>query len=165
MESIIPIKGRVKFSITLDPGVWIFDDRRIDLDTFFTEKKEVVDELEEYKKNISKHWDREIMEAAVFPPTLKSEKKYEKEKILTGSFAIALKPFLQHAEIEEGASVLRVITTEDELTFPLSIASDFILAFSHQGKPLAADGPVHIYFQDGSNQHHPIKNIRAFVVE
>ena len=40
MESIIPIKGKVKYKLTLDPSVWIFDDRRIDLKTYFTKPKE-----------------------------------------------------------------------------------------------------------------------------
>ena len=35
LEFIIPIKGAVKFTITLDPTVWIFDDRKIDLDDIF----------------------------------------------------------------------------------------------------------------------------------
>ena len=29
------IKGKVKFTITLDPSVWIFDERKADLDYFF----------------------------------------------------------------------------------------------------------------------------------
>ena len=39
MSTIMPFKGKVKFPITLDAGVWIFDDRRIDLNTYFTEEK------------------------------------------------------------------------------------------------------------------------------
>ena len=88
MENIISISGNVKFPITLDPGVWIFDDRRVDLNTYFDEAIEKTDALEEYTKSISKHWDREIMEGAIYPPTLKSEKKFEKEKVLTGTFGI-----------------------------------------------------------------------------
>ncbi len=90
MESIIPIKGNVQHTITLDPTVWIFDDRRIDLETFFTSSYVEKDELEEYKKEMGKHWSREIMEGATFPPTLKSERKFEKTQMLTGSFGISL---------------------------------------------------------------------------
>ena len=39
-------------SITLDPTVWIFDDRRIDLKTFFTESYVEKDEMEEYKREM-----------------------------------------------------------------------------------------------------------------
>lgn len=90
MENIIAFKGNVKYQITLDPGVWIFDDRRVDLTTYFTQEDIRKNELEEYTKAVSKHWDREIMEGAVFPPTLKTEKKFEKEKVLTGTFGIPL---------------------------------------------------------------------------
>lgn len=37
--------------------------------------------------------ERQIREGAVSPPTLKSEKKYEKEKLLDGTFGIKLEPF------------------------------------------------------------------------
>ena len=82
MENIIIISGNVKYTITLDPSVWIFDDRRVDLTTYFTTKLENSKSLEEYTKAVSKHWDREIIEGAIYPPTLKTEKKFEKEKIL-----------------------------------------------------------------------------------
>ncbi|MDN8677450.1 peptidyl-prolyl cis-trans isomerase, partial [Staphylococcus aureus] len=32
MSDIIMLTGKVNFTITLDPGVWIFDDRKVDLD-------------------------------------------------------------------------------------------------------------------------------------
>ena len=80
MERIIPVKGEVNFKITLDPGVWIFDDRRIDLTTFFTTEHIETDELAEYTKNMSAHWSREIMEGSTNPPTIQTEKKYEKKR-------------------------------------------------------------------------------------
>src|SRR4051812_18681546 len=116
MENIIILSGKAKYTITLDPTVWIFDDRRIDLSTYFSETNERTNELEEYTKSISKHWDREIMEGAVYPPTLKTEKKYEKEKVLTGSFGIQFQPFLKNAEPDENATtlVIRTATLEQE---------------------------------------------------
>ena len=79
MENIILVNGKVKFSITLDPSVWIFDERKLELTSFFDEKKNKVNELEEYTKSISKHWDREITEGATVPSVVKTEKKYMKE--------------------------------------------------------------------------------------
>lgn len=35
MDSIVMIEGNVKYKITLDPSVWIFDDRKIDLKQYF----------------------------------------------------------------------------------------------------------------------------------
>ena len=80
MKGIIPIKGNVDFQITLDPGVWIFDDRKLEIESLFDHLHSKEDELEQYTKSISSHWDREIMEGAVYPPTLKSEKKYHPER-------------------------------------------------------------------------------------
>ena len=64
MNTIMSIKGKVKFPITLDSGVWIFDDRRIDLNTYFdTEEDSQALKDEEYTKNVSKFWDKEIRES------------------------------------------------------------------------------------------------------
>ena len=129
MESIIPIKGKVKFSITLDSGVWIFDDRKVDLTTYFNDTTEKVDELEEYTKAVSKHWSREIQEGATYPPTLKTEKKYEKEKILNGTFAIPFAPFLSNAEPVEGATTLVIETETGNHTLELIQADQLLIGF------------------------------------
>jgi hypothetical protein len=165
MEKIILITGKVKYTITLDPSVWIFDDRRLDLTTYFSTETQQMDELEEYKKAVSKHWDREIMEGAVVPPTLKSEKKYEKEKVMTGSFGIPLRPFLNNSGPLSDASTLVISSTNGDLEIPLAEANELILGFSDQGKPLSTDGPVHVYFGDGSNQENPIKNVKKFIIK
>ncbi|WP_342541857.1 peptidyl-prolyl cis-trans isomerase [Paenisporosarcina sp. FSL H8-0542] len=166
METIIPIKGNVKFKITLDPGVWIFDDRRIDLKTFFTEQQLEKNELDEYTKKMSAHWSREIMEGATYPPTLKTEKKYEKTKILTGTFGIYLKHFLKNAEVNKNAKSV-VIETEsgEEHSFTLEQADSLIFKYSQDGKPLNEDGPVYVLLADGSNLENPIKHVQAVRVD
>jgi hypothetical protein len=165
MKDIISFKGKVKFPITIDPSVWIFDDRRIDLSAYFEKEHVQIDEEEEYKKSISKHWDREIREGAVFPPTLKTERKFEKEKVLTGTFGMPLAPFIQNAEPDESANTLVIETDQDEFSFSIEKAKEFILQFSINGKPLREDGPVYVIFGDGSNRDNPIKNVNAFRIE
>lgn len=165
MEKIILFSGKVKYPITLDPGVWIFDDRRVDLTTYFHTEEEKKDELEEYTKEISKHWDREIMEGAIFPPTLKTEKKYEKEKVLTGTFGIPFKPFLKNAEPDNHASTLVIVCEEEEISIPLEKAEELILGFSENGRPLLKDGPAYVYYGDGSNKENPIKKVKEFRIE
>ena len=165
MENIIMFSGNVKYPITIDPGVWIFDDRRVDLTTYFDVETEKKDELEEYTKSISKHWDREIMEGAVFPPTLKTEKKFEKEKVLTGTFGIPFKPFLKNAEPDSNASTLIIICDDKEVRLSLDQANELILGFSENGKPLLEDGPAYVYYGDGTNRDQPIKKVREFRVE
>lgn len=165
MEFIIPIKGAVKFNITLDPTVWIFDDRKIDLDEFFAGEYEYKDELEEYTKVTSAHWSREIIEGATFPPTLKTEKKYERTKVLTSTYGIDLKQFILNAEPLEGASTLVLETKEGEYSFAFEELDSILLKFSHKGKPLREDGPVHVLKKDGSNLNNPIKFVTAFRIE
>jgi hypothetical protein len=165
MENILHIEGNVKFTITLDPGVWIFDDRKVDLNTYFSSNIEKEDELSAYTKSISAHWDREIREGAVFPPTLKTEKKFEKEKIINGSFGIPFEPFLKNAEPNENASMCIIETEHNIVEVPLQEAYSLILGFSKNGKPLKEDGPVHVYFGDGSNVKESITHVRKFIIK
>lgn len=162
MKTVIQITGNVQHSITLDPGIWIFDDRRIDLDTFFTGDYVERDEMEEYKKAMGKHWSREIMEGATFPPTLETEKLFEESKDITGTYGIYLNHFLKNAVPHKDATTISFETQDGEsYPFPLEKLDDFILKYSIDGKPLREDGPVHILLKDGSNIEEPIKNIIA----
>lgn len=165
MENIILLSGNVEYPITLDSGVWIFDDRRLDLTTYFSSEKKKSDALLEYTKAVSKHWDREIMEGTIQPPTLKTEKKFEKEKVLTGTFGIPFKPFLQNAEPRPDAKMLVIKCSDREYELLLENAFELIIGYSNNGKPLSLDGPVHVYFGDGTNQLEPIKNVREFIVK
>ncbi|MFT4416076.1 peptidyl-prolyl cis-trans isomerase [Fredinandcohnia humi] len=165
MDSIIMLEGKTKYKITLDPGVWIFDDRRVDLLTYFDSIRSKVDELSEYTKQVSHQWDREIREGAIYPPTLKTEKRFEKEKVLTGTFGIPLKDFIANASPTEDASIFTILHGDQRTSISLKEAYDAILGFSKDGKPLLEDGPVHFYYGDGSNRMNPIKNINTFIIE
>lgn len=164
MNSIIMLKGKVNFQITLDPGVWIFDDRKVDLTTYFVQEQETRDELEEYTKSVSKHWEREIREGAIYPPTLKTERTYEKQKVLNGTFGIPLKPFLENAVIQNDATAVQFVTDAETITVPIEEANEVILGFSKKGKPLKEDGPVHVYYGNGSNASDPIKNVKEIFI-
>lgn len=167
LTSVIFIKGNVKHSITLDPGIWIFDDRRIDLDTFFTEGYEEVSAEIEYLDAAGKHWSREIMEGAVFPPTLKTEKGFEEDKDeVDGTFGIFLNHFLKNAEPNEDATTI-LFETKDGSShkFPLEQLDQFILKFCENGKPLKVDGPAQLLLTDGSYNDKPIKEIIAITIE
>ena len=166
MKSIIQIKGNVQHSITLDPSIWIFDDRRIDLDSFFTDSYVEKDELEEYKKAMGKHWSREIMEGSTFPPTLETEKQFEKTRELTGSYGIYLNHFLKNASPHEDAQTISFETINGENhSYPLTKLDDFILKYCVDGKPLRDDGPIHVLFKDGSNIDNPIRNVVTINIE
>ncbi|MEK4424293.1 peptidyl-prolyl cis-trans isomerase [Solibacillus sp. FSL K6-1523] len=165
VETIIPIKGAVTYQLTLDPTVWIFDDRKLDLTTYFITEK-VEEDNEKYLRDMGAHWSREIMEGAVFPPTLKTERKFDRKGMLTGTFGMNLNPFLINAQVNEGATeVVLECSTNEEYSFSIEEASTLILKFSQDGQPLLGDGPVHILFADGSNIDHPIKNVTAIRVQ
>lgn len=164
MNDTIQISGRVKFPIMLDPGVWIFDDRKLDLTTYFDEEQTEVDELEQYTKEVSAHWSREIQEGAAYPPTLKTEKKFEKQKIMNGTFGIAAKPFIENAEPEEGAEYVTFVTAKERHTFPIDEAKKMIFWFSRDGKPFREDGPAYLVDPSGSNRENPIRQLREIVI-
>jgi hypothetical protein len=48
MHDIILITGNVKFNITLDPTIWIFDDRRFELADRITETEGLAIEIEPF---------------------------------------------------------------------------------------------------------------------
>ena len=166
MTSIMPIKGNVKFQITIDPTVWIFDDRRIDLTTYFEQERTQVNAEEKYLADVGAHWSREIMEGAVFPPTLKTERKFDRKGMMTGTFGMEIAPFLANAEILPEASTV-VFECEDgsEHNFPIDEAKTIIFKFSQDGKPLQEGGPVHVLFADGSNVDNPITGVVAIRVD
>ncbi len=162
MNSIIQVSGLVNFPITIDPTVWIFDDRKQTADTVFA-PVEVKDELEAYTKEASKHWDQEITEGAKAPE--QSTKTYKKVEMLTGTFYMALAPFIKNAEPQEEAKTLLITTEEEEeYAIPLEEIGSIFLLFCIKGKPLTEDGPVHIFDQTKGPEQTPIKNVRAFKI-
>ncbi|WP_409275468.1 peptidyl-prolyl cis-trans isomerase [Neobacillus sp. SCS-31] len=163
MDGIIQVTGKVKFPITIDPGVWIFDERRVDLETIFEHAQESGSELEAYKKSASQQWDKEITEGAQLP-TAPGKKTYEKQKVLEGSFGMPIEPFLKNAEPDADASTLIVKADGKEYSFPLSEACNLIAAFSYKGRPLREDGPIHLYLKDGSNRDNPIRKVTELII-
>ena len=159
MNSIIQVSGSVKFPITIDPTVWIFDDRKVTEEVVFQPQEES-DELENYTKAASEHWDREITEGAKMP----EKQGYKKVEMLTGTFYMPLSPFISNAEPTEDAKSFIISTKEDRITIPLDSLQDVYLLFCVKGKPLTIDGPVHLYFSSLGKNQKPIKNIESFQI-
>ncbi|MFP3490850.1 peptidyl-prolyl cis-trans isomerase, partial [Staphylococcus sp. SIMBA_130] len=78
----------------------------------------------------------------------KSIKRFEKERVLTGSFVIPLKPFLSNAE-PAGEKVQLESSDGNQHVLTMEEAMNGFLRFSKDGKPLREDGPTHFYFGDG----------------
>ncbi|NEU29508.1 peptidyl-prolyl cis-trans isomerase [bacterium LRH843] len=166
-EFVFFIDGAVKFPLTVDPTVWIFDERKVDLTTYFDKARTEKDEELEYTKAISAQWDKEITEGSA-PPRLhtnENEIKYEKQKLIHGSFGIPLKPFLENTEPFAEADQIEIVQADGESIFiPFNRALSCIVGFSKNGQALKEDGPVHLYFGDGSNRYAPIKQVIRFTV-
>ncbi|MFD1066114.1 hypothetical protein [Oceanobacillus locisalsi] len=146
---IVMIKGNVGYPITLDPTVWIFDDRKVELENAFTEKEE------------------EETSSFIFhkPPVNRSVSKMEGEEYLKNSYVIPLHDFLNNAEPKTDAQEVEFIKSSGENeTVSLEDAKNGYLLFSSEGKPLFEDGPVHFYDKDGSNKDNPVKYIKEIHV-
>ncbi|RXT13621.1 peptidyl-prolyl cis-trans isomerase [Ammoniphilus sp. CFH 90114] len=165
MSDIILIKGKVQHGITLDPSVWIFDDRKKRLDEFFVlDVKE--DEDTAYQRSIGQQWDKELSEGAALPNPEKEKQLFVQKKDISGDWAVPFKPFLQNAQPIEGASaVICHLESGEHVELDLQTAMDSILCFARDGKPIRQEGPVHLLFADGSNRNEPIKGIQQFEVK
>ena len=163
METILPIKGKVNYSITLDASVWIFDDRKIELEEFLkfdgsSEKNE-----NDYIRTQAERFEREL--TGIKPPVNKSIKRFEKERILKGSFVIPLKPFLSNADPTNDSEKVQLDFKDgSKQSMTMDEAMNGFLRFSQDGKPLREDGPTHFYFGDGSNASDPFKNVTGITV-
>ncbi|MFB5660714.1 peptidyl-prolyl cis-trans isomerase [Alteribacillus sp. HJP-4] len=164
MEFIVFISGRVRYPITIDPTVWIFDERKVDLTTYFDQDNSEEAELERYTKAISKQWDKEITEGSQAPkknPT--NEVRSKKEQLIHGTFGIPFRPFIENAEPEDGAEKVVIQTSEGaEHIVALEQAKRFIIGFSYDGQPLRETGPIHVYNGDGSDRENPIRFVTGF---
>ncbi|SFJ92160.1 hypothetical protein SAMN04487936_105219 [Halobacillus dabanensis] len=163
---IVQIEGNVKFPITLDPTVWIFDDRKKTFSEIFEGEENETDHLEEDElKRRSTRFDREVYQQKINPPVNKSINRYEKQRILKGTFLMPLKPFLHTSEPLKDVKKATLVTHEGEEIVDADVLAESLLHFSEDGKPLQEQGPVHLYFKDGSNRSNPIKGIKKIVLQ
>ncbi|UFU00898.1 hypothetical protein KO561_08180 [Radiobacillus kanasensis] len=161
---IVEIEGKVQYPITLDPTVWIFDDRKVLLEEAFkTESNEdvVTDELEQ----ASLRFDREVYQQKVKPPVTNSIAKYNRKELLENSYVMPIRDFLNTAEIKPEANSVELVSRFGNETISIDQLRNSLLLFSNAGKPLYDDGPIHLYFKDGSNQESPIKGISRIILK
>lgn len=157
MSTIVPISGQVRFSIVLDPSSWIFDHRKIELHDYLQEKITVNDVLEH---------DRDERAGAALPRMVETGIKYDKERWLTDSFVIPVRPFLKNSEPLEEARIAHLLSDNEETvaSLPLDQFNQGVFCFSFQGKVIKENGPLHFYnlneFKDS-----PIKHIAKIVIE
>ncbi|KGX88588.1 hypothetical protein [Pontibacillus litoralis] len=161
---VIQLTGNVQYTITLDPSVWIFDDRKIDFSKAFSKIEQDKSDDDELKKK-AQFWDREVYQQQINPPVNKSINSFEKKKILEGTFVMPIHHFLENALVYDNAKGAILETTNGEIHITLDELQHSLLLFAQKGKQIQEDGPVHLYFQDGSNQQDPITGINKIVIE
>lgn len=159
---IIPISGNVTYPITLDASVWIFDDRKIKFEEAFTDKPKEDKKVDPIKKKAEELTEAYDPKAKQVNPGMN---KQEREEALTNSFVMPLKQFVDHTEPKDDATKAKLITNKGEVEISLNELENSLLHFSKEGKPLTEDGPVHLYFKDGSNKDNPITGITKIIIE
>lgn len=165
MHTILPLTGKVKFSITLDPTSWIFDDRKIEIQDFFEKAKNGSGDVMEEE---AKAYENEIkaLSAKLGKPAVgKHIRRYQKTQWLTDSFVIPARPFIDNAQpLEDATTVIFQQKGGEHYSVPLEDVNKGVFAFSKNGKAIIDDGPLHFYYGDGSNAGNPIKGIEKIVI-
>ncbi|MFP7494212.1 hypothetical protein SFC66_10530 [Terribacillus saccharophilus] len=152
---VITLKGKVDFPLTLDPSVWIFDDRKVLFENAFKES-EAVPAVEE------KHWDRSVYQQKMKPPINKSLTKEERKRALENSYVMPIADFLATAAIQEDASHAVLITEQGEEVVPLDELEASMFLFAIDGRSIKESGPAHCYLP--SRKETPIKAIRQIKI-
>ncbi|MFC4387278.1 hypothetical protein ACFOZ1_05580 [Gracilibacillus marinus] len=147
---IIQIKGNVKFPITLDPSVWIFDDRKMVLEEAFDKKNTFTEVIEEFSGQDSNR---------VKPQVHNSIKKFNKNELLTNSYVMPIFDFLQTAEIHSDAQIAMIKSEKNYLEVTIDEVLNSVLLFAIDGKQIKTDGPAYFIFGDGRNKDEPFKNV------
>jgi len=161
---ILPIVGNVTYSITLDPTVWIFDNRKILLEEAFSDGIKNKPENNEAKK-AAERWNRALHPEYSKPPVNPNISKSEGEEILKNTYVMPIREFLETAELKPDAKKATLeINDSEDVVIPLGDLKEGYFLFAVEGKPLKDDGPVYFYYRDGSNLDNPIKNIKKIVI-
>jgi hypothetical protein len=168
MSDVIVFKGAVSFPITLDPSVWIFDDRKIDLRTYKGEADQAGSTQTDYLKGTGAQWDKEMMEGATPPSERRS--LVEERKALEGDYGMRLAPFIENAKPHPDAThVIIHRHGGDIITLTLQQAKQAILQFSKNGKPIRENGPVHLYLPEtwlsGGEPIHSIQSLEFVTIK
>ncbi len=139
---IFPLDGAVRHNLTIDPTVWIFDERKRKIEELDSVTE---NDREAYYAKMGKAWDDGLSQGTRIDHN-KPMSRQDKDAALRDSFAMPLAPFLNNAEPVDLATHIRFYG-ETVLTIPLNEAPLVHLQFSKDGKVLA-DGPVYVLYNN-----------------
>src|SRR5699024_12574373 len=97
---IIQLKGQVEFPITLDPTVWIFDDRKVLLEDALKERVEKTEVNPAQKAE--ELFNQEIYsQKSIKPTNNKSLNREEREKAIKHTFIMPIKEYLDTEKLDQ----------------------------------------------------------------
>ena len=145
---IVCLKGKVNYDITLDPSVWIFDNRKQALESFLSNGVEQMDSDPHMSNPLSKS-----RPSTCRPNVSKTE-----------SYVMPLNPFLERAEPIDQAKSAQLFMMDGTpiAVLPLIELQNSVLLFSINGRQIKEDGPIHLYTEPGAP---PIKSIGHIVIQ
>jgi len=161
MSEVFLITGEVEHPLTIDPSVWIFDERKIELELIFKGEIETENAIEKYTKSVSKHWDREIIEGAKVDTSIPFAQT--KKQWLEKTYVMPFSYFIDNSKPKSREENVTIETEKSTITLPFKTVYESYLAFSNNGKRIVEEGPVHLYFKDGSNKDTPITSIQRII--
>lgn len=152
---IILIKGNVKYPITLDPTVWIFDDRKIALEQFLSGDNSAADNEYAYAS----------YEHKIKPPVQASLEKFKQAGPGSGSYVMPLNPFIERAEPSADSTKVQLFSEDHTLIAELTMNEmiDSVLLFAIEGKRITENGPAHLYLNNQANTA-PIKGFTTILI-
>jgi len=161
MMMTVPISGNVKYPITLDASVWIFDERKIKFEDAFNVDQEILME-KETSFSSAERYNREVF---LTTNDNRPISKADGKEILKNSYVMPFEHFYHNVEVNPDATDATLVQSDgSEEKITLEQLNNSYLRFAHNGKPLLEDGPVHIYFRDGSNKDEPIKHVKRIII-
>jgi hypothetical protein len=161
MMMIVPISGNVKYQITLDASVWIFDERKIKFEDAFKADQELLMEKETIFSS-AERYNREVFQTTNNNPPIS---RADGTEILKHSYVMPFEHFYHKVEVASDATDATLVQTDgSEVIITIDQLKDSFLRFARNGKPLIEDGPVHIYFRAASNKDEPIKHVKRIII-
>ncbi|WP_279402020.1 hypothetical protein [Piscibacillus salipiscarius] len=130
---IVQIEGNVKHPITLDPTVWIFDDRKVLLDDAF---KNEDSNLNGASADKDTPFNRDQYQQQINPPINESIKRFDKKKVLENSYLMPLSYFLPNSEPNEDAAKAILHTDDDSVEINFTQLENSYLLFALKGKTI-----------------------------
>lgn len=143
---VITITGNIQYPITLDPSVWIFDDRKITLH---------LNKVNQEKEHIPFTGLQQLQK----PPVTNSVQQTKRLELLSNSYYMPLEAFILRTEPKNDAKTAILSTSMGEESMPLRELINSNALFSQKGKPITTEGPIYLFRESDVDFEHPIKGI------